>query len=222
MPARARGSGRGKRTRAAAYLDDLRARGESPPPGRGGRERKWRRGGRRRLLMGGRGFCSGLGFRWLDRTAAAGWAPDRTVTEASREWKENGVGLSGKRWWAWWSVHQKQLTGLLHCLLESFRHCKQNWASLNWTVRLGFWFVWALLEIPRFKNFFIFNLSRFCKNIWSGTNLAKIYIWRRGPRRQGHNAAGHGARCRQEWALSRNAKGHDVKSLSPLPAALGA
>jgi hypothetical protein len=25
--------------------------------------------------------------------------------------------------------------------------------------------------------FYIFNLSRFCKNIWSDTNLAKIYIW---------------------------------------------
>jgi hypothetical protein len=72
------------------------------------------------------------------------------------------------------------------------------------------------------EEFFIFNLSRFCKNIWSGTNLAKIYIWRRGPWRQGHNAVGRGARCQQEWALSRNAKGHDVKSLTPWSAKLGA
>jgi hypothetical protein len=70
--------------------------------------------------------------------------------------------------------------------------------------------------------FFIFNLSRFCKNIWSDINLAKIYIWRRGQRRQEHNAVGRGARYRQEWALSRNAKGHGVKSLTPWPAALGA
>jgi hypothetical protein len=69
--------------------------------------------------------------------------------------------------------------------------------------------------------FYIFNLSRFCKNIWSNTNLAKIYIWRRGLWRQGHNAVGHGARCRPEWALSRNAKGYDVKSLPPWLAALG-
>jgi hypothetical protein len=56
------------------------------------------------------------------------------------------------------------------------------------------------------QNFFIFILSRFCKNIWSGTNFAKIYIWRSGSRRQGHNTVGRGARCCQEWALSPNAK----------------
>jgi hypothetical protein len=39
---------------------------------------------------------------------------------------------------------------------------------------------------------------------------------------RGHNAVGRVARCHQEWALSRNAKGHGVKSLSPWPAALGA
>jgi hypothetical protein len=53
---------------------------------------------------------------------------------------------------------------------------------------------------------------KFCKNI----------IWRHGPRRQGHNVVGRDARCRQEWALSPNAKGHGVTSLTPWPAALGA
>jgi hypothetical protein len=67
-------------------------------------------------------------------------------------------------------------------------------------------------EIREWRIFYIFNLSHFCKNIWSGINLAKIYIWRRGPRRQEHNTVGRGARCRQEWALSPNAKCHDVKS----------
>jgi hypothetical protein len=52
------------------------------------------------------------------------------------------------------------------------------------------------------ENFFIFIFSRFCKNIWYDINLAKIYIWRRGPQRQGHNVVGHDARCRQEWAPS--------------------
>jgi hypothetical protein len=70
--------------------------------------------------------------------------------------------------------------------------------------------------------FLYIYFSRFCKNIWSGINLAKIYIWRRVPRRPGHNAVGHGARCRQEWALSRNAKGHGVSSLSSWPVVLGA
>jgi hypothetical protein len=58
--------------------------------------------------------------------------------------------------------------------------------------------------------FFIFILSRFCKNIWSVTNLAKIYICRRGPQREGLNAVAHGGRSRQEWARSPNATGHDV------------
>jgi hypothetical protein len=85
MPARAMGSGRGRRARDAAYLDDLRARGVESAAGERWERRKWRRGGRGRLLMGGRGFCSGLGFRWLNRTAADGWAPDRTETKARRE-----------------------------------------------------------------------------------------------------------------------------------------
>jgi hypothetical protein len=80
----------------------------------------------------------------------------------------------------------------------------------------------CLYLVLRVHDFFIYNLSRFCKNIWSSTNLAKIYIWRRDPRRQEHNAVGRGARCHQEWALSPNAKGHDVKSLTPWPASLGA
>jgi hypothetical protein len=82
--------------------------------------------------------------------------------------------------------------------------------------------VFSLITDHYGKNFFIFNLSWFCKNIWSGTNLAKIYIWHRGPWRQGHNAVGRGARCQQEWVLSRNTKGHDVKSLTPWSAELGA
>jgi hypothetical protein len=35
--------------------------------------------------------------------------------------------------------------------------------------------------------------QKFCKN---------IYICRRGPWRQGHNAVAHGGRSRHEWALS--------------------
>jgi hypothetical protein len=71
---------------------------------------------------------------------------------------------------------------------------------------------------------YIFNLSRFCKNIWSGTNLLKIYIWHRGPRRQGHNAVGHGARCRQEWALAwprSSALHRGVRGLAPRATASG-
>jgi hypothetical protein len=45
--------------------------------------------------------------------------------------------------------------------------------------------------------FFIFILSRICKNIWSVTNFAKIYICRRGLWRQGHNAMARGGRSRQ-------------------------
>jgi hypothetical protein len=56
--------------------------------------------------------------------------------------------------------------------------------------------------VPPLQDFFIFILSRICKNIWPVTNFAKIYICRRGPRRQGHNAVAHGGRSRQEWALS--------------------
>jgi hypothetical protein len=41
-----------------------------------------------------------------------------------------------------------------------------------------------LAELRATNFFYIFILSRFCKNIWSVTNFAKIYIWRRGPRRQ--------------------------------------
>jgi hypothetical protein len=67
-------------------------------------------------------------------------------------------------------------------------------------------------------------LSRFCKNIWSGTNFAKIHIWRRGPRRQGHNPVGRGARCRQEWALTwprPSVVSRGVRGLTPWAAALG-
>jgi hypothetical protein len=52
-----------------------------------------------------------------------------------------------------------------------------------WAANLTWFCYWI-------ANFFIFNLSRFCKNIWSGTNLVKIYIWRRGPRRQVPPGAG--------------------------------
>jgi hypothetical protein len=77
-----------------------------------------------------------------------------------------------------------------------------------------------------FSNFFIYIciLSRFCKNIWSGTNFAKIYIWRCGPRRQGHNVVGRGARCRQEWALTwprPSTVSRDVRGLTPWAAASG-
>jgi hypothetical protein len=69
---------------------------------------------------------------------------------------------------------------------------------------------------------YLFILSQFCKNIWSVTNFAKIYICRHGPRRQGHNVVAHGGKSHQEWALSPNATGHGVTSLTPWPAALGA
>jgi hypothetical protein len=63
---------------------------------------------------------------------------------------------------------------------------------------------------------------KFCKNICSVTNFAKIYICRREPRRQGHNVVTHGVRSRHEWALNPKATGHGVMSLTPWPAALGA
>jgi hypothetical protein len=71
-----------------------------------------------------------------------------------------------------------------------------------------------------FENFFIFILSRFCKNIWSVKNFAKnIHL---PPRRQEHNVVAHDDRSCQEWALSSNATGHGVTSLMPWPAVLGA
>jgi hypothetical protein len=58
-------------------------------------------------------------------------------------------------------------------------------------------------EAERWRwEFFIFILSQLCKNIWSATNFAKIYICYRGPRRQGHTVVAHGGRSCQEWALS--------------------
>jgi hypothetical protein len=53
------------------------------------------------------------------------------------------------------------------------------------------------------------------------TNLAKMYIYRRGSRRQGLNAVAHGVRSRQEWALAwpRGAKRHGVRGPTPWPAA---
>jgi hypothetical protein len=48
--------------------------------------------------------------------------------------------------------------------------------------------------------------------------FSKIYIWLRGPRRQGHNAMGCGARCRQEWPLvwpRRSALRRGVRGLAP-------
>jgi hypothetical protein len=69
--------------------------------------------------------------------------------------------------------------------------------------------------------FYIFILSRFCKNIWPVTNLAKMYVYRRGSRRQGLNVVAHGVRSRQEWALAwpRGAKRHGVRGPTPWPAA---
>jgi hypothetical protein len=62
-----------------------------------------------------------------------------------------------------------------------------------------------------FQEFFIYLFFHdFAKNIWSVANLAKIYICRRGSRRQGLNAAARGVRSRQEWARSPNATGHAV------------
>jgi hypothetical protein len=53
---------------------------------------------------------------------------------------------------------------------------------------------------------------KFCKNI-------HLPSW---PTRQGHNTEAHGGRSRQEWALNPDATGHDVTSLTPWPAVLGA
>jgi hypothetical protein len=80
----------------------------------------------------------------------------------------------------------------------------------------------AMVEATIYVEFFIFNLSRFCKNIWSATNFAKIYICRRGPRRQGHNAVARGGRSRQEWAHTLNVVGHGVTYLTQRVMALGA
>jgi hypothetical protein len=74
------------------------------------------------------------------------------------------------------------------------------------------------------KYFFIFILSRFYKTIWSVTNFAKIYICRRGPRRQGHNIVAPGGRSRQEWALAwprRSTQCHGVRGLAPWATASG-
>jgi hypothetical protein len=76
--------------------------------------------------------------------------------------------------------------------------------------------------MPESRIFLYLIFHDFAKIYGLAHNLAKIYIWRRGLRCQGHNAVGHGARCRQEWAPSRNAKGHGVNSMLPCPAALGA
>jgi hypothetical protein len=74
---------------------------------------------------------------------------------------------------------------------------------------------------------YIFFISRFCKNIWSARNFAKLYICRRGPRRQGHNVVAHGVRDITSWptvgaassgplVLDRHsAVAHDVRSIAP-------
>jgi hypothetical protein len=52
----------------------------------------------------------------------------------------------------------------------------------------------------------------------------KIYICRRGSRRQGLNAETNSVRSRQEWALSvaqTCAQRHGVRGLAPWPVALG-
>jgi hypothetical protein len=48
-------------------------------------------------------------------------------------------------------------------------------------------------SVDQSEFFYIYFFSQFWKNIWSLTNLAKIYICRRGPRRQGLNAVALGA-----------------------------
>jgi hypothetical protein len=55
--------------------------------------------------------------------------------------------------------------------------------------------------------------------------FAKIYICRRGPRRQGHNAAAHGGRSRQEsgplaW-YKHSVVPHEVRGLAPWATTLG-
>jgi hypothetical protein len=44
-------------------------------------------------------------------------------------------------------------------------------------------------------NFFFFTFFfTFLQNIWSAKEIAKLYIWRRGGRRQRPTAVGHGGR----------------------------
>jgi hypothetical protein len=74
----------------------------------------------------------------------------------------------------------------------------------------------------RARNFFIFILSRFCKNILSVINFAKIYTFRRGSRCQRHKVVAHGGRSHQEWARTLNAASHGVMSLTPWATTLGA
>jgi hypothetical protein len=47
-----------------------------------------------------------------------------------------------------------------------------------------------------FFSFFTFFFPLFYKNIWSVKKFAKLYIWRRGGRRQGPTAVPHGGKRR--------------------------
>jgi hypothetical protein len=89
----------------------------------------------------------------------------------------------------------------------------------------------ALSSITEY--FFIFFLSRICKNIWSVRNFAKLYICRRGPRRQGHNTVAHGVRDITPWPTAvgaassgplvwdkHSAVAHDVRSIGSWAMAL--
>jgi hypothetical protein len=70
--------------------------------------------------------------------------------------------------------------------------------------------------------FYIYFIMIFAKIYGPPQIFAKIYICRRGPRRQGHNLMTHGGRSRQEWAYTLNAAGHGVTYVTPWATALGA
>jgi hypothetical protein len=60
------------------------------------------------------------------------------------------------------------------------------------------------------KNFYIFILSRFCKNIWSGTNFAKI----------SSGAMAHGVKDITSWAATLGAARSGPLALTPRATAL--
>jgi hypothetical protein len=70
--------------------------------------------------------------------------------------------------------------------------------------------------------FFIFFLSRFCENIWSVRNFAKLYIYRRGPRRKDIIPWPEAVGAASSGPVGLNATGHNVRSLKPWTTTLGA
>jgi hypothetical protein len=63
------------------------------------------------------------------------------------------------------------------------------------------------------RKFFYIYFIKFLQKVYGPAQILQKYT---------SGAVGRGARCRQEWALTRNAKGHGVRALTPWPSALGA